>query len=173
MAGEKDRWDRGKMRVSFDLDEVLFVDPNTYETEEALRFPKNLIYPERIRKGTIRLIHALQEEGCEVWVYTSSERPEAYIRSLFRNYGIRFDHVINNQRHLREVQKRHPEMLPQKMPGHYHIDLHIDDEDVIHQYGRRLGFRTFKVYEEDPEWVEKVLAEVDRVRRIKKKQARG
>ena len=158
------------MRVSFDLDEVLFVDPNTYEIEDPPRFPMNRIYPERLRKGTVRLIHALQEEGFEVWVYTSSFRSELYIRSLFRNYGLRFDEIVNSQRHLKEVQRGHPDLLPQKMPGHYRIGLHIDDEDVIHQYGKRLGFRTFKVLEPDPEWIEKVLKEARRVRDLTEAQ---
>ncbi len=152
------------MRISFDLDEVLFVDPNTYEIEDPPPFPFSFLYKERLRKGTVRLIHTLQEEGFEVWVYTSSQRPESYIRSLFRLYGIHFDGIINRPRHLKEVQRHHRTLLPQKMPGFYRIALHIDDEDVIHQYGRRYGFRTYKVYEPDPDWVEKVLSEARRVR---------
>lgn len=154
------------MRISFDLDEVLFVDPKTFDIEDPPAFPFNRIYPERLRKGTVELIHTLQKQGFEVWVYTSSSRPAYYIRSLFRHYGIRFDGIVNNPRHLKEVQKNLPQLLPQKMPGHYRIALHIDDEDVIHQYGRRLGFRTFKVCDPDPDWVKKVLAEAERVRRL-------
>ena len=145
------------MRISFDLDEVLFVDPNTFEIEDPPRFPLDRIYRERLRKGTVRLIRTLQEEEFEAWVYTSSFRSEKYIRSLFRCYGIRFDGIINAQRHLREVQKGHGHLLPQKVPGYYHIDLHVDDEDVIHQYGKQYGFKTCKVCEPDPDWVEKVL----------------
>ena len=152
------------MRISFDLDEVLFVDPNTFEIEDPPRFPLDRIYRERLRKGTVRLIHTLQEEEFEVWVYTSSFRSEKYIRSLFRCYGIRFDGIINAQRHLREVQKGHGHLLPQKVPGYYHIDLHVDDEDVIHQYGKQYGFKTCKVCDPDPDWVEKVLDQARRVR---------
>ena len=83
------------MRVSFDLDEVLFVDPETYETEPALRFPFNRIYKERLRLGTVKLIHRLQQEGFEVWVYTSSMRSQNYIRSLFQHYGVHFNGIIN------------------------------------------------------------------------------
>ena len=152
------------MRISFDLDEVLFVDPNTFEIEDPPRFPLDRIYRERLRKGTVRLIHTLQEEGFEAWVYTSSFRSEKYIRSLFRCYGIRFDGIINAQRHLREVQKGHGHLLPQKVPGHYRIDLHVDDEDVIHQYGKQYGFKTCKVCDPDPDWVEKVRDQARRVR---------
>ena len=60
------------MRVSFDLDEVLFVSPNTHRTEPPLHFPFNRIYKERLRYGTPELINTLQSMGYEVWVYTSS-----------------------------------------------------------------------------------------------------
>ena len=152
------------MRISFDLDEVLFVDPEKFETEDAPPFPLSRIFPERLRKGTIRLIHTLQKEGFEVWVYTSSFRSEVYIRSLFRAYGITFSQIVNSQRHLKEVQRDRPTPLPQKVPNFYHISLHIDDEDVIHQYGRQMGFNTLKVCEPDDEWVEKVLAKAHEIR---------
>ena len=56
------------MRISFDLDDVLFVSPKTYETEPAPRFPYDRLFPERLRKGTPELIHTLQERGFEVWI---------------------------------------------------------------------------------------------------------
>jgi len=154
------------MRISFDLDEVLFVSPDVCETEDALPFPLNRIYRERLRRDTVRLIHELQTQGFEVWIYTSSFRPRQYLRSLFRKYGIRFDGIVNAERHLAEVQAGHLQPLPQKMPGHYRISLHVDDEDVIIENGKRYGFRTCKVCEPDGEWVEKVLAEANRVRTL-------
>ena len=69
----------GKMRISFDLDEVLFVSPETHKTEKPLRFPFNKIYKEKLRLGTPELINKLQKLGYEVWVYTSSFRTEKYI----------------------------------------------------------------------------------------------
>ena len=49
-----DRNGKPKMRVSFDLDEVLFVLPETHKTEPPLRFPFNLIYKERLRIQLIK-----------------------------------------------------------------------------------------------------------------------
>ena len=40
------------MRISFDIDEVLFIDPETIEAEDPLRFPLNRVLKERLRKGT-------------------------------------------------------------------------------------------------------------------------
>ena len=101
----KPKDDLDKMRVSFDLDEVLFVNPKTHKTEKELRFPFNRIYKERLRLGTPDLINSLQKLGYEVWVYTSSFRSENYIKLLFRHYGVRFDGIVNGTRHNKEVQQ--------------------------------------------------------------------
>ncbi len=147
-----------KMRISFDLDEVLFVYPKTHKTENAPYFPFNLFFKERLRYGTPELINALQELGFEVWVYTSSFRTESYIRTLFFLYGVTFDGIINGSRHLREVQRNKSNIMPQKVPSYYHISLHVDDERVICSQGRHAGFYTYHLDEEEPEWVENIIA---------------
>ena len=161
------------MRISFDLDEVLFVDPKTFETEPAPRFPLNRIYPERLRKGTVRLINTLQEEGFEVWVYTSSFRSEQYIRRLFRHYGVRFDGIINGERHLREVQRDRRETLPQKMPNHYRISLHVDDEAVICTNGRRYGYEVYQLDAQEDDWKEKIIERADQIRKRELAREKG
>ena len=159
------------MRISFDLDEVLFVNPEKYETEAPLRFPLNRLFPERLRKGTVALIHELQRQGFEVWVYTSSFRTETYIKALFRNYGVRFDYIVNGARHQAEIQAKHSQPMPTKMPGFYRIGLHIDDEDSVVQNGRLHGFRVMRVYEPDPRWADKILAEANRIRDMEKAES--
>ncbi len=153
------------MRVSFDLDEVLFVSPATHKTEPPLPFPLGKIFRERLRLGTPALIHALQDMGYEVWVYTSSFRSEKYIKGLFRCYGVCFDGIVNGQRHLREVQRDRAETLPQKVPSHYRISLHVDDEAVIVTSGRQMGFNVYQLDAEDADWKEKVIARADEIRR--------
>ena len=146
-----------KMRISFDLDEVLFVSPETHKTEPELSFPFSRIYKERLRLGTPALINELQKIGYEVWVYTSSYRSEQYIRRLFWHYGIRFDGIVTAQRHLKEVQRDKKEILPQKMPQFYQIKLHVDDEAVICSLGREYGFHTYQLGEDDDEWKQKIV----------------
>ena len=153
-----------KMRVSFDLDEVLFVSENTHKTEPALIFPLCKIYKERLRLGTPYLIKRLQELEYEVWVYTSSFRSERYIKRLFGFYGIRFDGIINADRHLKEVQRDNPRILPQKIPTFYKISLHIDDESIICSYGREYGFNTYQLDAPDDEWADKIIARAEEIR---------
>lgn len=153
------------MRISFDLDEVLFVLPETHRTEPPLPFPLRLMYKERLRLGAPALIRELQRQGFEVWVYTSSFRTERYIRRLFSLYGVRFDSIVNGQRHEREVQADHKQRLPNKMPNHYHIALHIDDEPVIAASGRDHGFNVFLLFAQDDDWAEKIIARAQTIRK--------
>ena len=155
-----------KMRVSFDLDEVLFVSPETHKTEPPLPFPLDRIFRERLRLGTPDLINSLQRLGYEVWVYTSSFRTEAYIRRLFRCYGVRFDGIVNGTRHLNEVQRNSKTVLPQKLPNRYRISLHIDDEEVICSSAGQFGFRAFQLNAQDDDWKEKIIQRAEEVKRI-------
>ena len=155
-----------KMRVSFDLDEVLFVSPETHKTEPQLPFPLRLIYKERLRLGTPDLIRKLQEMGYEVWVYTSSFRTDRYIRHLFGCYGVRFDGIVNAARHLREVQRDNKTVLPQKLPNRYRISLHIDDEEAICSSAGQFGFRAYQLNAQDDDWKEKIIDYAERVRKI-------
>jgi hypothetical protein len=152
------------MRVSFDLDEVLFVNPLDHKTEKELIFPLNRIYKERLRLGTPELINTLQKLGYEVWVYTSSFRSEGYIKGLFRLYGVKFDGIVNGNRHLKEVQKDNKTILPQKIPSRYRISLHIDDEEIICSYGREYGFDTYQLDAQDDDWKEKIIVRAEQIR---------
>ena len=157
------------MRVSFDLDEVLFVKPETHKTEPPLPFPLNRIFRERLRLGTPELINTLQKLGYEVWVYTSSSRSERYIRSLFRCYGVRFDGIVNAERHLREVQRNNRTTLPQKLPNRYRISLHIDDETIVCTLGRQYGYRTYQLNAQDDDWKEKIIRRAEEIKELEEK----
>lgn len=155
-----------KMRISFDLDEVLFVSPETHKTEPPLPFPLNRLFKERLRLGVPGLINELQRLDYEVWVYTSSFRTERYIKTLFRLYGVHFDGIVNATRHLKEVQGNRRERLPQKMPNRYRISLHVDDEAVICSSGRQYGFRTYQLDAQDDDWAEKIIRRAEEVKRL-------
>lgn len=156
------------MIVSFDLDETLFIDPKLEEAEPPLPGPLMLIYPNRLRKGTIALIRDLKARGHSVWVYTSSLRSVTYIKAIFWNYGIRFDNIINYQLHTESVQKDRKDLFPSKMPSHYRIGLHVDDEASVVRNGRLYGFNVIQVLRGDKQWAQKVLDEADRIERNEK-----
>ena len=156
------------MRVSFDLDDTLFVDPKKFKTEKAPRFPFCKIYRERLRLGTIGLFKYLKDHDIEAWIYTTSFRSESYIRGLFLCYGIRPCEVVNGTRHAREVQRNSREAQPSKYPGKYRIDLHIDDDISVKQNGDTYGFRVHFVGAEDELWAEKIIKRIEKIRAAKK-----
>ena len=63
------------------------------------------------------------------------------------------------------MQKGHSQTLPQKVPSHYGISLHVDDEEVICSYGREFGFDAFQLEANDDNWKEKVIERAFEVQR--------
>ncbi len=153
------------MRVSFDLDEVLFVSSETHKTEPALIFRSNCIFRERHRLGCPGWFRTLQKMDYEVWIYTSSFRSESYIKALFFFYGVKFDGIVNGHRHLKEVQRQHGSTLPQKLPNMYRISLHVDDEMIVCTLGRQYGYNAYHLDAPDDEWKEKIIAKAEEIRK--------
>lgn len=160
------------MRVSFDLDDTLFVSPQKIKTENELHFPFNRIYKEHLRYGTISLINRLREQGIEVWIYTTSYRTPEYIRKLFKHYGVRIDRIINGKIHETEVQGRHSEAMPSKYPSKYHIDLHVDDDTSVEQNGQVYGFKVLLIGDQDDEWGDKVLKKIECIKKLQNNKSR-
>ena len=160
------------MRVSFDLDDTIFVPPGQFKTERALPFPLNRIYKERLRYGTIALFQSIQAQGIELWIYTTSFRSERHIRHHFRCYGLKIDGVVNGYRHAEQVQSNKREIMPSKYPSQYRIDLHVDDDISVAQNGIAHGFKVFIVGQQDDEWNQKILEAIEAIqKRLKPTQA--
>ncbi|MBR0136583.1 MAG: hypothetical protein IJM18_10285 [Clostridia bacterium] len=99
-------------------------------------------------------------------VYTSSFRTEKYIKRLFRLYGVRFDGIVNAQRHQREVQRDNKTVLPQKLPNRYRISLYVDDETIVCSLGLEYGYSTYQLNAEDDDWKEKIIEQAARIKKL-------
>lgn len=152
------------MRISFDLDDCIFVTDTKFPIEPPLSFPFNKLFTDKLRKGTPELMKRLQKDGHEVWIYTTSFRSEKYIRGYFRLYGIRLDGVVNGYRHAEEVQRDKGEAMPSKYPSYYRIGLHIDDDVSVKQNGRQYGFKVYITSPDDDKWTENILELVRKIR---------
>lgn len=152
------------MKISFDLDETLFVNPAEVPTEPELKFPYNKIYKDRLRKGAVELLTEINHSYTELWIYTTSNRSEKYIRGIFKHYGIRIDSIVNAPRHEKEVA-RGRKNFPSKYPSVYRIDLHVDDEKSVYENGIAYGFKVYHITNDDAEWVGNIRRELDRIRR--------
>lgn len=162
-------FEKNKMRISFDLDDTLFVSEEKFKTEQALRFPFCMIYKERLRLGTIKLMKYIYQQGMELWIYTTSYRSERYIQGLFHCYGIKLDYIVNGRKHAKEVQAGHIEGMPSKYPSKYRIDLHIDDDRSVAENGKIYGFHVFIVGSQDDDWVDNIIKEIEKIRKKRKR----
>ena len=158
------------MRISFDLDDTLILTGENCLYENPLKFPFYLFYKERLRKGMVELYKELTDLGCDICVYTTSERSVEYIKRLFKLHGIKLHNIINQKIHQDIVQRGRREIMPSKVPSRFGIDLHVDDDFSVKQNGIQHGFNVLIIDKSDPEWDRKVLNEARRIIRLKEKK---
>jgi len=144
------------VRISFDIDDTLVCDLSV-PTEQNLSRWRRWRYPERLRRGTRRLMTELTRRQCQIWLYTSSCRCPRYLKAWFTSMDIPIAGVVNFERHQQTVGLRGPS----KFPPAFGIDLHIDDSPGVAMEGESHQFAVLVVSPDDPAWTEKVLCEVD------------
>jgi len=152
------------MIVSFDLDNTLLVSPDEFKAEDALYFPLNMIYKERLRFGTLSLLEEIQFLGIRIWIYTTSSYSEKYIKRLFWHYGIRIDAVVSDNRHTEEDTENRTEPTPPRYPGKYRIGLQTDDDTSELQKGRICDFKVQLIGVQDEKWHSRIIAQIRKIR---------
>lgn len=149
------------MRISFDVDDTLVCDASV-PCEQPVPWWARAWFPERLRRGTRDLMHALQHRGCRIWIYTTSFRSPSYLRWWFRSFGVRLEGAVNQDVHNRRVKlPSGPHYPPSKYPPEFGIDLHVDDLEGVAIEGKRYHFEVLVVSPRDVEWTSRVLAAVD------------
>ena len=105
-------------RVTLDLDEVVFCDPDKSAAEKPLAFPINKIYKERIRLGIPSLLNILSKNGYDIWVYTKNYYSYDYISAYFRKYSVKLDGIITGvakkTKEKAEIDKKISELFSAK-----------------------------------------------------------
>lgn len=130
------------MRIAFDLDGTLI--PCGYDFPTNSKLPKsiaNFCGLEPLREGTIELMQFFQQQGDEVWIYTTSYRNTAYLRFLFLLYGIKLKGVVNQAVHDRQLRRLPKAPRCSKYPPAFGIDLLIDDQEGVLLESKRHKFK--------------------------------
>jgi hypothetical protein len=155
------------MKVSFDLDDTLFVSSDNVDTETSLNFPFNYIYKEKLRLGTVNIMKNIINNNIELWIYTTSFRSKRYIKGYFKKYGIKINinNIVNGKRHMDEVQGDRKEILPSKYPPKYKINLHVDDDISVKQNGDIYGFKVFLIKVNNTNWIKELWEMIESIRK--------
>jgi hypothetical protein len=150
------------MRISFDLDDTLICRQESAKHEKNLDiFLVGLWFNEPLRLGTRFLMKHLQQDGHEIWIYTTSYRNPFLVKLWMLFYGVRVTHVINQRIHDRYTKLRNSTIQSSKNPKLFDIDLHIDDSPGVKMEGDRHGFKVLVIEPSDLAWVDKVIKAVN------------
>lgn len=153
------------MRISFDLDDTLICYGPGRPTEPRLPWYKRLIAGrEPLRHGARDLIGRLQQQGWEVWIYTTSRRRVASIRRWLRCHGIRVGGIINQVVHETSFGHSPRDRPPSKNPRAFGIALHVDDSEGVRMEGATHGFAVVVIAPTDEAWTEKVWLAAEAIR---------
>ncbi len=106
-----------------------------------------------------------QQQGEEVWIYTTSYRSVVYIRFLFLLHGIQLKGVVNQAIHDRHLKKLSRAPRCSKYPPAFGIDLLIDDQEGVLLEARRHDFKVVWVKPQYKDWTEQVKAEYWKLKR--------
>src|SRR5262249_4193948 len=106
-----------------------------------------------------------RRQGCEVWVYTTSQRRPFSVRLQFWAYGVRLGGVVNSDCHVRRLSNGWPDSRSvSKYPPAFGIDLLVDDLEGVLLEGKRFGFSVLRLDPRDEGWADLVRAAVERRR---------
>lgn len=117
------------MRISFDMDGTLVGCDPSLLTERRVAWFLRPWFDEPLRQGCLALIRELIRRGCDVWIYTTSDRSPRYLRGWLHLLGVYLGGVVNRAAHGRAVGdgRGFAPRAPSKYPPAFGIDLHLDD----------------------------------------------
>ena len=149
------------MRISFDLDDTLICyDEGVPREPRLFWFRRLFVGDEPLRLAARALMQDLANRGCELWIYTTSNRDPESLRRWFRYHGVRVAGVINQDMHHRRCRRTPRDRPPSKNPRAFGIDLHVDDSDGVKVEGEQHGFSVVLGPPDDTDWAAKVLQAV-------------
>ncbi len=140
--------------LSIDLDEVLINDDENDYLSEAVFFPLNLIYPQKIRKNAAAMIAELQKQGFDVWVYSGQYYSTTYIKQLLFFHKIKPTGIING------MKNRKPRSgMAQAFREKYKEIVHIDNESALIVNPKSKEFNTVEV-SSGKEWANEICKKI-------------
>ena len=148
---------QSKMRVSFDLDEVLFVSPKDHKTEPALPFPLNRIYKERVRLGIPALFNALKDAGYDIWIYTARYYSADYLKFCLRHYHAPVTGIVTGTARKGPPGSDTMKELEKRMNAKYDKTVHIDNESVIVTTHGSRDFEEYRLSGSAASWSREAL----------------
>jgi len=148
------------VRVTLDLDEVVFVDENNPNSEKSLTFPLNKIFKERLKKGIPALFRFLSMKGYDIWVYTAQYYSLNYMERLFRSYHVHVDGIITGTKRKTASREAEQDRVKALFENKYVRTFHIANDSVVDIRGKDGQFEEREINPLSDEWSYDVMEAV-------------
>ena len=148
-----------EMRVTLDLDEVVFCKTGDTQSEKPLPFPLNKIYRQRLRRGIPALFYFLSSNGFDIWVYSSEYYSIDYIEHLFRWYHVHVDGAITGLK-KRNERSETAQRMKKLIANKYATTIHIDSDSIVRVNSASGQYDEYKLEASSDEWSQAVVTAV-------------
>ena len=150
-------------RVTLDLDDVVFRSEKDAHVEKALPFPWNLIYPQRLRLGIPALFRFLNNNGYDIWVYTSRYASMDDVQRFFRLHRLHVSGVVTGTARKNKISAEAKERTEKLFSNKYSDTLHIDNDMVLHIRSREKTFDEYPLSGSDLDWSREIMETVGKL----------
>ena len=157
------------MRVTLDLDEVVFRPENDPYLEKPLLFPLNRIYRERIRLGVPALFNFLNSRRCDIWVYTARYCSLDDLKRLFRHYHMRVTGIVTGTARKINAGSKTGKEVEKMITACYRKTLHIDNELVLCTNRDTRAFEEHRLSGSAADWSREVMEIIGEMKQNEKK----
>lgn len=144
-------------RVALDLDELVFGEEGDSRLEKPLRFPLNLFFKERIKLGIPALLHFLNAQGYDIWVYTSRYYSMEYIRYLFKHRDVRLTGIVTGTGRKGPWGSFIKGTLKKLLATKYRTTIHIDSGTVMRTFSGSKECEEYPLSGSEANWTREVM----------------
>ena len=132
-----------EMRITLDLEEIVFAPDAEGGTEKPLHFPLNMVYKERLRLGIPALFAYCAAEGYDVWLYSSGYESVDYLREMMKCYRTQITGIIIGAARRGPKNAAMGENIEKLMRAKYVRTVHPDNSTVLVVDSRTDGYREY------------------------------
>ena len=143
-------------RVTFDLDEVLFVNDDR-PAEKGLPFPFNCIYKERLRNGAPGLLNYLIKNRYDIWVYSAKYYSIDYIRAYFKKYHADVTGIVTGTAKKNTMGAEAKKRVAERIATKYTYTIHVDNDTILKTTGSSKEFEDYNIGGSTGEWSKKII----------------
>ena len=132
-----------KMRITLDMDEIVFSPEKDGRTEKPLPFPLCRFFPEKLRLGIPALFSFCAAMGYDIWLYSSGYNSLDYIRELLKLYHTQVTGIITGTARKAPKHSATGEAMEKLFSAKYTRTIHIDNNMLLCIDSRTKDFREF------------------------------